>query len=72
MTDSTTRPPDGPTLDEEIALLEGLILNAPSIEAARRYHERLDAIRPDEEAVKQESSEYRRGYQAGWMAGRRG
>lgn len=68
------RDPEGPTAAEEAALLEELVLNASTTEAAARYHERLDRVReelPPEPRTRRDTSDYRRGYQAGFEAGRR-
>lgn len=33
------------TLSREIEKLEGRVMNAPTIESARHFHDRLDAVR---------------------------
>ena len=67
------------TLAEQIADMEGRVLNAATVEAAARFHERLDVLRerqspstipaprnlPDDP---QERAAYLRGYQAGYHA----
>lgn len=56
-------------LDRKIAVLEDAILNAPSLEVARRLHEDLDSLRQRRGPLPDpDSSEYERGYQAGYHA----
>jgi hypothetical protein len=68
------RDPNGPTAEEEAALLEQLALNAPTSDIARRYIDRLELVRAELPNVdlrpreKADPSAYRRGYQAGWQA----
>jgi len=58
------------TLAEMIADMEERVLNAASVEAAAKFHERLDRLREQEAEIRR-SADYRAGYQAGHQAARK-
>ncbi len=74
------------TLDQQIVVMEQRVLNARTVEAARGFHDQLDRLvaqragknvgisRPfgrPKGPPKLNSAEYERGYNSGYIAGRR-